>query len=294
MMPFRRILFPVDFSEATLAMVPYVTEMAQRFNATVTVLNAFNLIPDYIADPRIEGTYASEPIPIPYTLDLQELRKQRERRLDDFSHTQFSSVSQTARIEDGDPAMVIEWVAQRENTDLIMMPSKGLGRFRRFLFGSVTAKVLHDLSCPVFTSAHEPAPALASLHGYRSIICAVELDREADAVLKAAGLLAQAHGARICLLNIESSCDRPDGGPYSQSVAYAFEKAISAGGREIDVDTTVRVVDAEIPAGIRRTAIEEKADLIVVGRGHQKGNLSRMWSHLYAIIRESPCPVLSV
>ena len=80
-------------------MVPYVTEMAQRFNATVTVLNAFNLIPDYIADPRIEGTYASEPIPIAYTLDLQELRKQRERRLDDFSHTQFSSVSQTARID---------------------------------------------------------------------------------------------------------------------------------------------------------------------------------------------------
>jgi nucleotide-binding universal stress UspA family protein len=190
--------------------------------------------------------------------------------------------------------MVIEWMAQRENTDLIMMPSKGLGRFRRLLFGSVTAKVLHDVSCPVFTSAHEPDPALASPRGYRSIICAVELNPEAGAVLKAAGLLAQSYGARICLLNIESSFDGPGGEPYAQSVRHAFEKAINAGGQGIGVDTTVRVLDAEIPEGIRRTAIEEKADLVVVGRGHQKGNLSRMWSHLYAIIRESPCPVLSV
>ena len=48
MMPFRRILFPTDFSEATMAMVPDVKEMGRRFDAAVTVLNAFNLVPDYI------------------------------------------------------------------------------------------------------------------------------------------------------------------------------------------------------------------------------------------------------
>ncbi len=293
-MPFRRILFPVDFSEATLAMVPYVTEMAQRFRATVTVLNAFNLIPDYLAEPRLEDTFESEPTPIPYTPDLQALRKQRQERLEEFSQKQFPGVSQMARLEDGDPAAVIERVARRENTDLIMMPSRGLGRFRRLLFGSVTAKVLHDVSCPVFTSAHEPEPVLASPRGYRSIICAVELNADADAVLEAAGLFAQAHGAKICLLNIESSFVGVGGESCAQSLRHAYERAVNASGREIDVDAIVRVLDAEIPEGIRRTAMEEKADLVVVGRGHQKGNLSRMWAHLNAIIRESPCPVLSV
>lgn len=56
----------------------------------------------------------------------------------------------------------------------------------------------------------------------------------------------------------------------------------------------MRVLDAELPEGIRRVAVEEKADLVVVGRGHQSGNFSRIWSNLYTIIRESPCPVLSV
>ena len=56
MIPFRRILFPVDFSEATLDLVPYVTEMAQRFDATVTVLNAFDLVRDYYLAPSGAGS----------------------------------------------------------------------------------------------------------------------------------------------------------------------------------------------------------------------------------------------
>jgi len=40
-----------------------------------------------------------------------------------------------------------------------MMPTHGLGGFRRFLLGSVTAKVLHDADCPVWTGVHlERAP----------------------------------------------------------------------------------------------------------------------------------------
>ncbi len=294
MMPCRKILFPIDFSGATLSMVPYVRDMAQRFAATVTLLNAFNLVTDYNLAPSLDGTYNSEPNAIPYTPALQELRRHREERLEEFSRTHFSNVSRTARIEDGDPATVIEWVTQRESTDLIMMPTKGLGRFRRLLLGSVTAKVLHDISCPVLTSAHEPDPALASHGSYRSIVCAVELSSEAEVVLKAAGLLAQAYGARICLLHIEPSSHEHAEGASAQSVKHAFDQVLGTEGRKVCLDATVRVLDAAIREGIRRAVIEETADLLVVGRGHHRGNFSRMWSHLYTIIRESPCPVLSV
>ena len=36
----------------------------------------------------------------------------------------------------------------------MIMPTHGYGVFRRFLLGSVTSKVLHDLGCPVLTGAH--------------------------------------------------------------------------------------------------------------------------------------------
>ncbi len=68
------------------------------------------------------------------------------------------------------------------------------------------------------------------------------------------------------MLNIAPSAGENGGQPLAQSVRHAFDKALEVGGRGIG-DTTVRVLDATIPEGIRRTAIEEAADLVVVGRG---------------------------
>jgi len=294
MTPFRRILFPVDFSAATLAMVPYVSEMAQRFGAAVTVLNAFYFAPEYILAPRFDDFGYSQGAEIPYIPVLQELRKQREEHLQEFSRTHFKGLAQTSRIEDGDPATVIESVAKRENTDLIVMPTKGLGRFRRFLLGSVTMKVLHDLACPVLTSAHASDSESARPSRYRSILCAVDLNSEAEIVLKAADFLAQSYGARLCLLHIEPSFHEHGKESSAQYVRDTFDQVVRSGSGDMAADTSVRVLEGATPEGIRRAAIEEGADLIVVGRGHERGNLSRAWSDLYAIIRESPCPVLSV
>ncbi len=54
----------------------------------------------------------------------------------------------------GDPAQVITAFAHTQGVDLIMMPTHGYGPFRRLLLGSVTAKVLHDAECPVWTAVH--------------------------------------------------------------------------------------------------------------------------------------------
>jgi nucleotide-binding universal stress UspA family protein len=79
----------------------------------------------------------------------------------------------------------------------------------------------------------------------------------------------------------------------AQSVKLPLQEAL-ADYERAGVKTSVRVLDASVPEGIRRTAMEEAADLVVVGRGRVKGALARLWSPLYTIIRESPCPVLSV
>ena len=57
-------------------------------------------------------------------------------------------------VYEGDPEAQIAAFAQAEDVQLIVMPTHGYGVFRRYLIGSVTAKVLHDVSCPVLTGAH--------------------------------------------------------------------------------------------------------------------------------------------
>ena len=286
----RRILFPIDFSEANIAMVPHVREVANRFEATVTILHSFNLVTEYSLTPIGD----TEPVPIPYTSAAQELREQRKERLVQFARDHFSDVSHTESLRDGDPAEVIRRQAIRENIDLIMMPTKGLGTFRRFLLGSITAKVLHDVHCPVLTSPHSPEPVPASSSGYSSIVCSVELNPDAEGVLRTAGRLAQAYGARICLLHLETSFLEHGGQASAQALAEAFEQSLNMEGQEFGLSVTTRVLNAAIVEGIRQVAIEEAADLVVVGRGRETGTFSRMWSRLYTIIRESPCAVLSV
>jgi hypothetical protein len=41
MLPFRKILFPVDYSEPCKAIVPYVAEMQNHFSAELSLLHAY-------------------------------------------------------------------------------------------------------------------------------------------------------------------------------------------------------------------------------------------------------------
>ena len=52
---FSQNLFPVDYSDATTATVPAVKEIAQRFDSTITVLNAFNLVRESSLALNVEG-----------------------------------------------------------------------------------------------------------------------------------------------------------------------------------------------------------------------------------------------
>jgi nucleotide-binding universal stress UspA family protein len=190
--------------------------------------------------------------------------------------------------------MVIEWVAKCEKTDLIMMPTRGLGRFRRLLLGSVTSKILHDTAFPLWTSVHKPELSSSLPHGCRSILCAVEMNQRDAIAFKAASLFAGAYDASLCLLHIQASPEVHDRHSLAQSIRTSFDQVSARQGTRPAIDVRTRIMDGAISEGIFQTAREEHADLLIVGRGHAQETFAQAWSHLYTIIRESPCPVLSV
>jgi len=293
MTPFNKILFPVDFSNSSSALVPDVITLAQKFAASVIVMHAFDLVPQYNLAPQIDAPFGPEPGDVPYTPLLRDLRAIRQNRLDEFVRDHLAGIETRTIVEDGDPARVIDWVAEKENIDLVMMSTKGMGTFRRMLMGSLTAKVLHDLECPVYTSPHEPGEKPVSPDSFKTILCAVRMEPESEAALKIAGSMARAFGSRVCLVHIHTPNEPKGHEPTAAGVRKAFEQAL---GKVDDgsVATQVRILDSTVSEGIRQAAVEEAADLVVVGRGHARGSVSHIWSHLYTLIRESPCPVLSV
>jgi hypothetical protein len=90
----------------------------------------------------------------------------------------------------GEPAKVISAAAFRVVTDLIMWPPRGTGPFRRFLIGSVTAKVLNDALSPVWTSVHREDRSLPEPLPSGPVLCPVNLDAESVPLLRFAAELA--------------------------------------------------------------------------------------------------------
>ena len=60
------------------------------------------------------------------------------------------------------------------------------------------------------------------------------------------------------------------------------------------IERRVAIEFGDPASAVRKAATQWEADLVVIGRGAAHGPLGRLRSHTYAIIRRSPCPLLSV
>lgn len=277
MLPFRRILFPIDFSESCQSITPHVAETASRFASEITLIHAFEMPAAIQAD--------------------DEIRKSEESRLQQFAKEAFPAMHVECLVEAGEPGSVICGAVQRHGIDLVMMPTQGRGGFRRLLLGSITAKVLHDVSAAVWTGVHAAISSHSPQVPYRSILCALNTDEEAPDLVKAAGAIANSYSADLSFVHVVETPPgswEVDFAPYRKELMDAADLKIRSMARAAGIDPKVIVLHGSISGCIRQEVTERQADLLIVGRGRSQGVLSRIWSSLYETVREAPCPVLSI
>jgi nucleotide-binding universal stress UspA family protein len=286
---FERILFPIDFSERSRAAAPFVLSMAQRYKARVVALHVLQPPPPL---------YAGMNTVYPEVYDFEGLASDLRGELEKFAETELPKVEVKCVVEMGDPAAVITEYAESESISLIAMPTHGYGAFRRALLGSVTAKVLHDAKVPVWTAAHAPEPSHRAHPKPRYILCALDLKPESSHTLEYALELAAEADASVELVHIA-----PEGeiGPL-QTESRLHELLIdTARSKLVKIQEEAGASDVEmVLAGgsvaemVRNVAMRKRADLVVIGRGCIQGGHGRLRANSYSIIREAPCPVISV
>jgi len=270
-----KILVPVDFSNRCLRMIADAKALAAIYGAELTLLHVVN--PMY----SFPATAISGPamVPIPESIIVD-----RQKQLDQFAADELQGVAVRRFVYEGEAVEQIAGFVQSENVNLIVMATHGYGMLRRFLIGSVTAKVLHDVACPVFTGVHmdhhDPvAPA------FSHVLCAVDLGPQSSAVLSWAGQFASDCGARLDLVHAAPSAERLAG------AATEIAKLQEATGVKAE---EVYLRDGEPVNAVCAVAKEIDADVIVIGRGDREGLNGMLTTHSYAIIRQSPRPVVSV
>lgn len=118
----QKILVPIEFSDLSLEVIPPALELAKLFGSRVLLYHAYT-------SPE-------------FTIPVPQMEKARERFLD-------GGVWAEPLLERGDPAERILDTSQAQGADLIAMTTHGRAGVSRWMFGSVTEKVLRSARVPM-------------------------------------------------------------------------------------------------------------------------------------------------
>jgi nucleotide-binding universal stress UspA family protein len=239
----KRILFPVDFSERSACAAKYAAALKCRSQAELTVLHVAPGQAFYPGanDVAIEPRYALE-----ITWNETRLTEANEK-MAEFMDSHLHGVPATPCVCSGDAAKVIVRQAHDTKADLIVMGTHGFGGFRRMLLGSVTAKVLHDASCPVLTSAHsESTPA--TIAPFQNVLCAVDFGPESEAVVRWADEFARSFAAKLTVSHILPVLPMGQWGYCEADATVAMRKDAKDQGRQL-LESTGAQADLLIESG---------------------------------------------
>ena len=274
---FRHILFPVDFSDRCRFLRPFVKSMAQRFDSKITLLHIVQIPAIWYGG--FDGGY-------PMMLDVPEMEDAAGIELNAFFEPFDGVVDQV--VKSGEPAQEITEFAAHHQVDLIMMPTHGYGKFRSLLLGSVTAKVLHDAPCPVWTATHTEDPELGKHRECNNIMGAIDSTPATVSLIRRYVDIARDFNAKLRLVHAVPSATEDIHFGMDQDLRRCLlqssREQIARLQAEAGTNLEVCMEGGSIPRVVRAATLHHDGDLILIGRG----------ANAYAIIRDAPCPVLSV
>jgi nucleotide-binding universal stress UspA family protein len=150
MLPFKKILWPTDFSDPSLLALDAAIELVTQFDSELLMVHVTAGI------PRPSWALQFYPDPEVYAVEIHEY----EVALNDAAHRKLTElldrivpkqVRANAIVSSGDAATEIVRLAEEEKADLITIATHGLTGWRHLVHGSVTEKVLRAAACPVLT-----------------------------------------------------------------------------------------------------------------------------------------------
>ena len=138
-MEFKKILVPVDGSEAAGNALHYAVNMARNHGSSITLISVVDandllretndvmLTDEFMETLKVEG---------------KEIVAQAAKDIpEEIPHDEVTVL--------GTPGYLIAKHAEEEGVDLIVMGNSGKGAFSSFVTGSVSQYVIHHVKCPV-------------------------------------------------------------------------------------------------------------------------------------------------
>ena len=287
------MLVATDFSPTAKAGVDWAIEIAREHGARIRLVHGLllaNRMTDYV------------PAPPDFTEALQSAAAARLGEVCDRVRNAGVEVSSDLRL--GLPSQAILEAAKEDQSDLLVIGTRGLTGVSHLLLGSTAARVVQHASCPVL-SVH---PGDHEQHRrIRTVLVPTDFSRDAElATVAATRMLGHdVEGARVVLLNayhlpfeytaygtIPTSVD------YTRDVEGAAQEKlteIAADLSERGLAVETKAIEGYPPEVIVDEAERSGADLIAMGT-HGRTGLAHLFlgSTAERVVQNADCPVLTL
>lgn len=142
---YQNLLAPIDFSDYSRTALRLSKTVADRYGATQHLL--------FVAEKRVLPTFSDTGIPGVGVVEMDpEIVANAEAALEEL-HADVGGpeVESAYHVREGDVSQDIIDFAEVNDTDLIVMATRGLTGIDRFVLGSNTERVVRAAPCPVLT-----------------------------------------------------------------------------------------------------------------------------------------------
>ena len=136
----RKILFPLDFSDESVAPLDLLKDIAEMANSEIIAFHA--------VDVEIPPIYYTSGVTSILQLD-PKLNERVSRKMKDLIGNKLMGLNVRYEVDEGRAMILIREMASNEQIDLIVMGSRGSHGIGDFLFGSTAARVIQKAVCPV-------------------------------------------------------------------------------------------------------------------------------------------------
>jgi nucleotide-binding universal stress UspA family protein len=300
---FRHILVATDFSESSRRALCDALALAMENNAQLSVVHVLH--PD-----RHYGALENPP-----ELDLERMAAERQIKalVDELGPEQKI---ETTLVKHGPVAEQVAAMIEEKAIDLLVIGTRGRGGFQKLALGSVAEELLRVAPCPVMTIGPK-ADIAAITHGpgFHRILFATDFGKGSAKALPLALALARAQQAKLILLHMIPPM------PATSASLSAYAPAVAAADVLQEWDGTSRkrslqqlraclpaetglkqdpdyVVGTDFLAeGILTASGKFKVDLIVMGANQSASAriaAHNPWAAVHEVVRNAPCPVLTV
>jgi nucleotide-binding universal stress UspA family protein len=136
----RRVLVPVDFSDASDAAVQHGKEIAQTYGAEIDLLHV-------VEEPFYPPAYGPDVTSFP----TQEVVERVEEQLAEMAREEIGYEHVMVQAATGSPSSEILNYVKENDADLVVMATHGRTGLEHVVLGSVAERVLRQSPVPVFT-----------------------------------------------------------------------------------------------------------------------------------------------